>query len=237
MAGMLAEHETSRKMFKTCGSWWPPGERREARCPTSVVEGRLARATGLALCILLLAACSSPGSETAGLHAGGRQRGSVSRSASATGTTTLSPRQQAVVVAWEDAERTLYGYMQEPPAPARAALVAGDTSAVVWPRLGEYFAGAALRAESLFLIGMTMQELHGPTSYDLGHPVVTVQSATTATVTGCIYDTGTTTPSGAPGPENLDGGGPGGYRGNWELQITSGSWKISAFETKSTSRC
>jgi hypothetical protein len=142
-----------------------------------------------------------------------------------------------VVSAWEDAERTLYGYMQEPPAPARAALVAGDTSATLWPKLGEYFANPALKSESLFLVGMTMQELHGPVSYDLGHPVVSVQSATSATVTGCIYDSGTTTPGGAPGPVNLDGGGPGGYRGSWDLELLSGSWKISSFETRSIPRC
>ncbi|MGC8463894.1 MAG: hypothetical protein ACP5P9_09545 [Acidimicrobiales bacterium] len=139
-------------------------------------------------------------------------------------------------MAWEDAERTLYGYMQEPPAPARAALVAGDTSAVVWPRLSEYFAGAALKAESLFLIGMTTQELNGPTSYDLGHPVVTSLSPTSATVTGCIYDSGTTTPSGTPGPANLDGGAGGG-NGQWVLDLDTGAWKIVRFETTSVSKC
>lgn len=138
--------------------------------------------------------------------------------------------------AWEDAERTLYGYMQEPPAPARAALVAGDTSATLWPKLGEYFANPALKSESLFLVGMTMQELHGPVSYDLGHPVVSAQSATSATVTGCIYDAGTTTPGGAPGPVNLDGGAGGG-RGKWEMQLMGASWKVVRFETTSVPKC
>lgn len=232
ISGMLAEHESDRNT--TTGTGWrpPPGGRQGVRGPTWATRVGLVLAT--VGCALALAACSSATSVVGGAH-GTADRPSVRKSTPTT--TTLSPTQRAVVSAWEDAERTLYGYMQEPPAPARAALVAGGTSATLWPDLAEYFANPALKSESLFLVGMTMQELHGPVSYDLGHPVASVQSATSATVTGCIYDSGTTTPSGAPGPANLDGGGPGGYRGSWDLEFSSGSWKISSFETKSTPRC
>ncbi len=232
ISGMLAEHESGLNI--TTGTGWrpPQGGRHGVRGPTGATRVGLVLAT--VGCALTLAACSSATSAVGAAHPA-VDRPPV-RSSTPT-TTTLSPTQRAVVSAWEDAERTLYGYMQEPPAPARAALVAGSTSATLWPDLAEYFANPALKSESLFLVGMTMQELHGPVSYSLGDPVVSAVTATTATVTGCIFDSGTTTLSGKPGPANLDGGGPGGYRGSWDLEFSSGSWRIASFETKSTPRC
>ena len=82
-----------------------------------------------------------------------------------------------------------------------------------------------------------MGQLNGPTTYNLGHPTVSALTPTTATVTGCIYDTGTTTASGKPGPATLDGGGAGGYSGTWNLQLVDGSWKIITFKTSSVSKC
>jgi len=82
-----------------------------------------------------------------------------------------------------------------------------------------------------------MGQLNGPTTYNLGHPTVSALAATSATVTGCIYDTGTTTSSGQPGPSTLDGGGAGGYSGTWDLQLVSGSWKITNFKTTSVPKC
>ncbi len=235
ISGMLAEHESDRNNMTRGDARSSPGGRRGARAPTGV-----APKTGLVVvvagCTLALAACSSAVPTAAAPHHGLAVNGRSGHPVASTTTTTLGPTQRAVVSAWEDAERTLYGYMQEPPAPARAALVAGDTSATLWPDLGEYFANPALKSESLFLIGMTMQELHGPASYDLGHPVVSAMSASSATVTGCIYDSGTTTPSGAPGPANLDGGAGGG-RGQWEMELVGASWKIVRFETTAVPKC
>ena len=107
----------------------------------------------------------------------------------------------------------------------------------MWPNLANYFADPALQSEQTFLVGVKMGQLNGPTSYNLGHPAVSSLTATTAVVTGCIYDTGTTTAAGKPGPADLDGGGTGGYRGSWNLQLVSGSWKVTTFKTSSVSKC
>jgi hypothetical protein len=144
--------------------------------------------------------------------------------------------QAAVLSAWEDAEQTLYGYLQLPWQQQRADLVAGETSADLWPKLADYFVNPALQSESQFLVGVKMGELNGPTTYNLGHPTITALSATTATITGCIYDTGTTTAAGKPGPATLDGGA-GGAAGTWDLQLVVGSWKIATFKTTSVSKC
>jgi len=144
--------------------------------------------------------------------------------------------QAAVLNAWESAQQTLYGYMDQPWPRARADLVAGETTADLWPELADYFTNPALQSEGVFLIGVKTSQLNGPATYNLGHPVVTSVTATTATVTGCIYDTGTTTASGAPGPATLDGG-VGASSGWWDLELLDGSWRITSFEETSVSQC
>lgn len=155
-------------------------------------------------------------------------------------TTTVSgsqgAKQAAVLNAWESAQQTLYGYMDQPWPQVRADLVAGETSADLWPELADYFSNPALQSEGVFLIGVKTSQLNGPATYNLGHPVVTSVTASTATVTGCIYDTGTTTASGAPGPATLDGG-VGGGKGWWDLELLDGSWRITTFEQTSVSQC
>ncbi len=108
--------------------------------------------------------------------------------------------QAAVLNAWESAQQTLYGYLQAPWQQDRANLVAGQTAATLWPNLANYFVDPALKSEQTFLVGVKMGQLNGPTSFDLGTPKVSALTPTTATVAGCIYDTGTTTAAGEPGP-------------------------------------
>jgi hypothetical protein len=126
--------------------------------------------------------------------------------------------------------------MDQPWPQIRADLVAGENSADLWPDLADYFSNPALQSEGVFLIGVKTTELNGPATYNLGHPVVTSVTATTATVTGCISDTGTTTARGAPGPATL-GGLVGGARGWWDLELLDGSWRITTFETTSVLQC
>ena len=182
----------------------------------------------------------------AGCSSGSSTRPSISGAASTTTTsaatsTTLSESGRAtgaaVLNAWESAEQTLYGYLQRPWQRDRANLVAGETSADLWPKLGDYFINPALQSEDLFLVGVKMGQLSGPTTYDLGHPTVSGLTATTAIVQSCIYDTGTTTVAGEPGPATLDGGGAGGYSGTWNLELVGGSWKIPTFKTLSVPKC
>lgn len=164
---------------------------------------------------------------------------STTRTSTATPTTASGPdgaTQAAVLNAWESAQQTLYGYMQQPWPQIRADLVAGETSADLWPELADYFSDPALQSEGVFLIGVKTSQLNGPAKYNLGHPVVAAVTATTATVTGCISDTGTTTASGAPGPPTL-GGLVGGARGWWDLEVLDGSWRITTFETTSVPKC
>jgi hypothetical protein len=166
---------------------------------------------------------------------------SVTRTTGSAGTTsTSSPAsatRTAVLNAWESAEQTLYGYLQGSWQQDRADLVGGETSANLWPKLADYFTNPALQSEDEFLVGVKMGQLTGPTTYNLGHPTVTVLGASSATVTGCVYDTGTTTASGKPGPVTLDGGGAGAYSGTWDLQLANGSWKIGTFKTSSVPKC
>jgi hypothetical protein len=141
-----------------------------------------------------------------------------------------------VVNAWESAQQTLYGYLQAPWQQDRANLVAGQTAATLWPDLANYFVDPALKSEQTFLVGVKMGQLNGPTSFDLGTPKVSALTPTTATLTGCIYDTGTTTAAGKPGPATLDGGAGSG-QGSWMLQLIGGSWKIASFKTSSVAKC
>ena len=135
----------------------------------------------------------------------------------------VAPWRPAVLSSWESAQQTLYGYLQAPWQQDRANLVAGESAATLWPNLANYFADPALKSEQTFLVGVKMGQLNGPTSFDLGTPKVSALTSTTATVTGCIYDTGTTTAAGQPGPSNLDGGGAGGYQGTWNLVTCIGA--------------
>jgi hypothetical protein len=144
--------------------------------------------------------------------------------------------QQTVLNAWLAAEQQLYAYMDEPPAPLRADLVAGQTTADLFPKLADYYVNQALQSEGIFLLKLKTQLLNGPTTYNLGNPTVTALTATTATVASCISDTGTTTASGQPGPLTL-AGGSGGYTGTWHLELMTASWKIATFETTGVAKC
>jgi hypothetical protein len=142
----------------------------------------------------------------------------------------------AVLSSWESAQQTLYGYLQAPWQQDRANLVAGETAATLWPNLANYFAGPGLKSEQTFLVGVKMGQLNGPTSFDLGTPKVSALTPTTATVVGCLSDTGTTTVAGQPGPTTL-GGGSGSYSGTWTVQLIGGSWKIASYQTATVSKC
>jgi hypothetical protein len=163
---------------------------------------------------------------------------------SSTTTSTANPNlpastastQQKVLTAWLAADEAFYAYMQEPPAPLRADLVAGQTTTDLFPRLTDYFVGPALQSEGIFLVKLKMQLLNGPTSYNFGHPTVTALTATTATVAFCTTDSGTTTAAGQPGPLTLDGGA-GGARGTSTLQLVSGSWMISSGQSTGVTKC
>jgi len=196
--------------------------------------------TGIAAVVVAVATagCSS-GSSTPHTHPS--IPGSTSTTTAPTGTTTTTSgsviaTQTAVLDAWESAQQTLYGYLQGPWQQDRAGLVAGETSADLWPKLADYFTGTALQSEDEFLVGVKQGQLNGPTTYNLGHPAVSSLTATTAVVTGCIYDSGTTTAAGKTGPATLDGGAGGGS-GTWDLELADGSWKITAFKTTSVSKC
>jgi len=159
--------------------------------------------------------------------------------ASPTTTTTAgatSGDQAAVLNAWQSAQQTLYGYLQAPWQQDRANLVAGQTAATLWPNLANYFVDPALKSEQTFLVGVKMGQLNGPTSFDLGTPKVSTLNPTTATVTGCIHDSGTTTAAGNPGPTSL-GGGAGSYSGTWTLGLIGGSWKIASYRTATVPKC
>jgi hypothetical protein len=147
-----------------------------------------------------------------------------------------SSTQQAVLNAWLAADQTLYAYMDEPPAPLRADLVAGQTTADLFPKLADYYVNPALQSEGIFLIKLKTQLLNGPTTYNLGSPTVTALTATTATVAFCTSDTGTTTATGRPGPLTLDGGA-GGARGTSNLVLAAGSWKVASGQTTGVAKC
>ena len=76
--------------------------------------------------------------------------------------------QQAALNAWLAAEQQFYTYMDEPPGPLRADLVAGQTTADLFPKLADYYVNPALQSEGIFLIKLKTQLLNGPTSYNLG---------------------------------------------------------------------
>jgi hypothetical protein len=144
--------------------------------------------------------------------------------------------QQAALNAWLAAEQQLYAYADEPPAPLRADLVAGQTTADLFPKLADYYVNPALQSEGIFLIKLKTQLLNGPTTYNLGSPTVTALTVSTATVAFCTSDTGTTTATGKPGPLTLDGGA-GGARGTSNLELVAGSWKVASGQTTGVAKC
>lgn len=182
-----------------------------------------------------LAACGSGSSSPASTV---RPTPTTSPAGSTTMTTSgpITGAAAAVLNAWQSAQQTLYGYLQAPWQQDRANLVAGQTAATLWPNLANYFIDPALKSEQTFLVGVKMGQLNGPTSFNLGTPKVTALTPSTATVTGCIYDTGTTTAAGKSGPTSL-GGGAGSYSGTWTLRLIGGSWKTTSYRTSSVPKC
>jgi len=202
-----------------------------------VVTRKWRLSAGAAVAALVLAGC---GSAAAMRTAPSPSMTSTPKEAGATSTSAMgsggSSAAAAVLSSWESAQQTLYGYLQAPWQQDRANLVAGESAATLWPNLANYFADPALKSEQTFLVGVKMGQLNGPTSFDLGTPRVSELTSTTATVTGCIYDTGTTTVTGQSGPTSL-GGGAGSYSGTWNVQLIGGSWKIASYRTVTVSKC
>ena len=205
--------------------------------PATAMLMRSAAVLSAVVMAIAIAGCSSDPAPHASTST------SVTRSTGSTSSTTTTTSsaatatQTTVLNAWESAEQTLYGYLQAAWQQDRVDLVGVKTSADLWPKLADYFANPALQSEDEFLVGVKMGQLNGPATYNLGTPMVTAVSPTSATVTGCIYDSGTTTASGNAGPATLDGGGAGGYNGTWNLELINGSWKIVSFKTSSVPKC
>lgn len=206
--------------------------------PSRAVLRRSAIVLATGALAVLVAGCSS-GPTTHADTSTSVTRSSVSTSATTATTGSTSPAnatETAILNAWQSALQALYAYLQRPWQQDRADLVGGETSADLWPNLANYFTNPALQSEEEFLVGVKMGQLNGPTTYNFGHPSVTVTSPTSATVTGCIYDSGTTSNSGKPGPATL-GGGAGYSKGTWQLQLIDGSWKIASFQTSTVAKC
>jgi hypothetical protein len=189
----------------------------------------------LVIAALTLAACSS-GTDSNLQSAPPKPKPSTPNIANPKLPAGTASTQQAVLNAWLAADQTLYAYMDEPPAPLRADLVAGQTTADLFPKLADYYVNPALQSEGIFLIKLKTQLLNGPTTYNLGSPTVTALTATTATVAFCTSDTGTTTATGNPGPLTLDGGA-GGARGTSNLELVAGSWKVASGQTTGVAKC
>jgi hypothetical protein len=202
---------------------------------------RRPRQTALVASILVtaafaLAACTS-GSDSDLQTAPTKQKSSTTSStANPNLPASTASTQLKVLTAWLAAEQQIYAYADEPPAPLRADLVAGQTTTDLFPKLGDYYVNPALQSEGIFLLKLKMQLLNGPTSYNFGKPSVTALSATSATVAFCTTDNGTTTAAGLPGPLTLDGGA-GGSRGTSTLDLVSGSWKIASGQSTGVTKC
>jgi hypothetical protein len=193
-------------------------------------------ASVLVVTALAMAACSS-GSDSKLQTAPTKQKSSTtSGTANPKLPISTASIQQKVLTAWLDAEQQIYAYADEPPAPLRADLVAGQTTTDLFPKLGDYYVDPALQSEGTFLLELKMQLLNGPTSYNFGKPSVTALSTTSATVAFCTTDSGTTTAAGLPGPLTLDGGA-GGSRGTSTLEFVSGSWRIASGQSTGVTRC
>ncbi len=222
--------QARERTFDTPLASQAPGDRRRVR------RGMLA---GIVLVGALCCSCGGPG--VARSAPSGRRSAAGSPTSRATrparGDAGSTVERRNVLRAWVAAERTVYRYNDEPAAPLRADIQAGEASASLFPDLGTYFTGAALATVTSFLVALKMNMLRGPVSFNLGHPKVVALTATTATVESCVFDTGTTTESGAPGPPALDGGGAGSYSGRWNLTNSEGSWKVATFETHVGPKC
>jgi len=189
----------------------------------------------LGMAAMGLAACGSGSSSSTSTVRSTPTTSSAGPTTTTTGGST-SGNQAAVLSAWQSAQQTLYGYLQAPWQQDRANLVAGQTAATLWPNLANYFVDPALKSEQTFLVGVKMGQLNGPTSFDLGTPKVVALAPMTATVAGCIHDTGTATATGAPGPPTL-GGGAGYASGTWDLVLVGGTWKVASFKTTTVPKC
>lgn len=142
----------------------------------------------------------------------------------------------AVVQAWTAAVQTVYRYDREPWPAIRRSLIAGTPPLQLFPDLGRYFTGAALSAAEQSVVGIKLQELTGAKVDRIGSPTVVSMHGNTATVSGCIYDSGTFTGDGKPGPESLDGGA--GYgKGTWVLQKIGSEWKVARGQAKGVVSC
>jgi hypothetical protein len=185
---------------------------------------------------LSMAACSSGSDSNLQTAPTNQKSSTTSSTANPKLPTSTASTQQKVLDAWLAADETLYAYMDEPPAPLRADLVAGQTTLDLFPKLTQYYVNPALQSEGIFLIKLKTQLLNGPTTYNLGNPTVTDLTPTTATVAFCTTDTGTTTASSQPGPLTLDGGA-GGARGTSNLKLVSGSWMIASAQSTGVAKC
>jgi len=144
--------------------------------------------------------------------------------------------QAAVLRTWFAGEQLYYRYMDEPPAPIRADLIAGETAGILFPDARDYATGNSLQSEYLTLMNMKLSLLNGPAHYNLGHPRITSFTGTTATVASCVSDSGTTTATGAPGPRNLDGGS-GGAKGVGYFILEGGRWLAYGGQFSGVSQC
>jgi hypothetical protein len=144
--------------------------------------------------------------------------------------------QAAVLRAWISGERLYYHYMDEPPAPLRADLIAGEHAGQLFPLARLYATGPSLQSEYLTLMNMKLSLLNGPTHYDLGHPRIVSFTGTKATVAWCATDSGTTTQNGHPGPATLDGG-PGGAQGISVFVLMTGHWLGISGSSESVRTC
>jgi hypothetical protein len=200
-----------------------------------VVTRKWRLSAGVAMAAVALAGC---GSAAAVRTASSPSTTSAPKEAGATSTSAVGSGGSVATVlsSWESAQQTLYGYLQAPWQQDRANLVAGESAATLWPNLANYFADPALKSEETFLVGVKIGQLNGPTSFDLGTPKVSALTPTTATVVGCLSDTGTTTTTGTPGPPTL-GGGAGHASGTWDLELIGGTWKVGTFQTTTVPKC
>lgn len=214
----------------------PAPARRQGRPPVRTVAWTVV--CGIAVVGVVCCACGGPASSAAPRAGHPVTRGASPSTAASGGNKAGSAGERRdVISAWVAAERTVYRYNDEPAGPLQAELQAGESSSSLFPELATYFTGPALTTVMTFLVDLKMNLLRGPVSYNLGHPRVVDLTATTATVESCVFDTGTTTESGAPGPPALDGGGRGSYSGTWTLDASDGRWRITRFETHSGPKC
>ena len=101
---------------------------------------------------LAMAACSS-GSDSPLQSAPAKQNSSTTSStANPNLPASTASTQQKVLTAWLAAEEQIYAYADEPPAPLRADLVAGQTTTDLFPKLGDYYVDPALQSEGTFLL-------------------------------------------------------------------------------------